>query len=977
MDIQETIASEAKKKKILIILGIALLLIIVGVSIYFLTKPKGTPERTQSDFSGLEQEEIEAASNFALATTISLSADRTTVSPGQEAIISWASSNATNCVSSAGDEVKLEGAVSVSPNEPYTFEITCTGPNGTDIQSVTIDVTTAPIIELRASPSAVSPGEMSTVSWKTFNSNRCVDSAGSTLLLTDNFQVNPKKPYTFEMSCTGANGTTKKSVTVGIVNTSSETVVIGSIAGKILTVTEVISGKVTVGQTISGKGIAVGTKVTGYLTGTGGVGTYTVNPPQNVPSTTITAKTIVPCAPTSIATVVGSISGTTLDVTSVTSGCLNVGQAISGTGITPGTKITGYITGDGGVGTYTVTPSQNAESTVITAVSSCENGASNFPACTTLADGSCINGNTNPPSCTFDPFLNRSQVDFGVKTNVNSPKKGPTPTVKLSDSITIPYNTATLVKWTINNASFCIFTSDAPTQESRTAEANFKGSILGRTLTVLDGSITLGNIIVGQTLRATGLPEGTKIIAKLNVASSTYTLDIPGKDFSFSLGAIDTPISMSTVSVVDAGLSGLPPIVNSSGSMVTSKMTKTRTLTLSCSSKSGERATSTTQIIVEPKPIIPIVKIGWAGEVSKGDPAPRLYKGTYEPIKLSWVATDARSCALKTNRATNTNDEAEVVSSKTKDGSGYWILPGKETLGPAGTGTTIYIKTEGKTDYKLSCISTDTEQHPAAEESVVLTISVVPCDIVINTVPWIEPSTGKIVPAGTLGAKEVTRGVVEKNQLVQGGALSDSSKAADAAVCTYTYKGTDWEDFSKQFLLPTLNDVPRSLPNLWDGRYTASHLNPDGRLTIIAGWNYEPETVGNYNAWNETPMRSDLLYSLGGVSEEYVVNKSVPDEYGARKDLCKLRGYTQRDVPDSTGKLVDTRGIYFDTKDHGEWSYIPQSLKLDRHYVGVRLLNTYRDGALDYSAGLTGFSLTAAKEIKCLVKYPLVVKQTQ
>jgi hypothetical protein len=56
----------------------------------------------------------------------------------------------------------------------------------------------------------------------------------------------------------------------------------------------------------------------------------------------------------------GTIAGTLLTVTVVTSGQLYVGAVLSGVGITTGTTITALGTGLGGVGTYTVSPSQFA-----------------------------------------------------------------------------------------------------------------------------------------------------------------------------------------------------------------------------------------------------------------------------------------------------------------------------------------------------------------------------------------------------------------------------------------------------------------------------------------------------------------------------------------------------------------------------------------------------------------------------------------
>lgn len=63
----------------------------------------------------------------------------------------------------------------------------------------------------------------------------------------------------------------------------------------------------------------------------------------------------------------GSISGTTLTVSSMAYGSVVVGQTISGTGVTGGTTITAYGTGVGGTGTYTVSSSQTVSSTTITA----------------------------------------------------------------------------------------------------------------------------------------------------------------------------------------------------------------------------------------------------------------------------------------------------------------------------------------------------------------------------------------------------------------------------------------------------------------------------------------------------------------------------------------------------------------------------------------------------------------------------------
>lgn len=69
-----------------------------------------------------------------------------------------------------------------------------------------------------------------------------------------------------------------------------------------------------------------------------------------------------------LANVNGSISGTTLTVTTRNSGNLAVGQWLYGDGIDTGTTITAFGSGTGGAGTYTVNRSQTVSSTEIIAL---------------------------------------------------------------------------------------------------------------------------------------------------------------------------------------------------------------------------------------------------------------------------------------------------------------------------------------------------------------------------------------------------------------------------------------------------------------------------------------------------------------------------------------------------------------------------------------------------------------------------------
>ena len=135
----------------------------------------------------------------------------------------------------------------------------------------------------------------------------------------------------------------------------------GSISGTTLTVGSVSSGTLAVGQQLFGIGVANETVITALGTGSGGAGTYTINVSQTVASEPMSTATVG-------AVVTGSISGTTLTVTAVTSGTLYLGQTIQGTGIAANTMIVSFGTGSGGAGTYTISSSQTVGSTTIYAL---------------------------------------------------------------------------------------------------------------------------------------------------------------------------------------------------------------------------------------------------------------------------------------------------------------------------------------------------------------------------------------------------------------------------------------------------------------------------------------------------------------------------------------------------------------------------------------------------------------------------------
>ncbi len=131
-----------------------------------------------------------------------------------------------------------------------------------------------------------------------------------------------------------------------------------SISGTTMTVTELFSGTIAVGQQVFGVGVEQETVITALGTGTGGAGTYTVSNSQTAASGRYNSAQV-NCVFT------GSTSGTTLTVSAVSSGTLHAGMTITNSTLTTKTVITALGTGTGGAGTYTISNSQTVGSSTM------------------------------------------------------------------------------------------------------------------------------------------------------------------------------------------------------------------------------------------------------------------------------------------------------------------------------------------------------------------------------------------------------------------------------------------------------------------------------------------------------------------------------------------------------------------------------------------------------------------------------------
>jgi len=155
-----------------------------------------------------------------------------------------------------------------------------------------------------------------------------------------------------------------------------------------MTVTNVQSGTLAVGDPIYGPGIKVGTTISAFGTGNGTTGTYTLGLSQTAKSQILsTAIPVVqgqtnrvpepPAAnyvvmwalsrerletnvdKSADAKFTGTINGSVMTITNVFHGSISVGSPVYGIGVVRPSRVTALGTGTGGLGTYTVAPPQS------------------------------------------------------------------------------------------------------------------------------------------------------------------------------------------------------------------------------------------------------------------------------------------------------------------------------------------------------------------------------------------------------------------------------------------------------------------------------------------------------------------------------------------------------------------------------------------------------------------------------------------
>ena len=300
-----------------------------------------------------------------------------------------------------------------------------------------------------------------------------------------------------------------------VYNNTGYTTTIGASTGAVVTIP---NGMVT----------AVYCNGTDFVAGINGVpGNFSVAGNSTVTGTQTVGGNIT----ASSAVFVGSISGTTLTVTSVTSGTIATGQYLNGLGVTPGTTISS------GSGTsWVITPSQTVSSTTITSNGIVNAGA--FVGDGTYLTGTAANLNIggNATTATFATTAGGTSSFTGV---ANPPSGGTGLTsiplnYLVSGNVQYPFNT--VAPGTAGNIPL----------STTYGAATFVAGIAAGTMTV--ASLSSGTLTENAVIAGTGVTGGTTINQITSSGASVTT-----KTYA-SGGAIGAnTITLNSVNLVVVG----------------------------------------------------------------------------------------------------------------------------------------------------------------------------------------------------------------------------------------------------------------------------------------------------------------------------------------------------------------------------------------------------------------------------------------
>lgn len=150
------------------------------------------------------------------APTMSFYINPTNIVEGGTTTRYWTSKDAAYCTAKTGERIPTSATWVTAPvYSSNTYQISCTGPNGTVTQSANLNVTS---MTLDVQPRQIKAGQTVTRTWSSQNATHCNAKTGDQLATSGVWPTAPVySSNTYQISCTGPGGTVTKSVDVTVV----------------------------------------------------------------------------------------------------------------------------------------------------------------------------------------------------------------------------------------------------------------------------------------------------------------------------------------------------------------------------------------------------------------------------------------------------------------------------------------------------------------------------------------------------------------------------------------------------------------------------------------------------------------------------------------------------------------------------------------------------------------------------------------
>jgi hypothetical protein len=160
--------------------------------------------------------------------TATLTANPTSINPGQTSRLTWSSTNATSCTFADTGVVATSGNRNVSPAVTSNYSITCSGAGGTSAPALATVTVLTPTLSITATPARVKKGNTSTIAWTASNVFSCTVTKNGAAW--KNGRANGSGVYsgssletinaqtTYVMACTDVNRNAYATTAVSVVN---------------------------------------------------------------------------------------------------------------------------------------------------------------------------------------------------------------------------------------------------------------------------------------------------------------------------------------------------------------------------------------------------------------------------------------------------------------------------------------------------------------------------------------------------------------------------------------------------------------------------------------------------------------------------------------------------------------------------------------------------------------------------------------